>query len=143
MPKDAAPNIQLESLLSYVQADNRVSPRLLEWQALWESLTKQDDSRYGTRPGLLLVLAASSSSNAAKAERFEGHIRWAAQQGYLDAADKYIRALSDQAWDHSGRREPNVRRPSRILVNQSEESLTVRCRTQLMSRAFPKLSSDD
>jgi hypothetical protein len=97
MPIDAEQNSKLQSLLAYVRSDNRVSPRLLEWQAFWESLTKHDDSWHGSRPGLPLVLASSKASNAAKAERFEGHIRQSVQQGNFDAADMYLRALSDQA----------------------------------------------
>ena len=117
MTVDAEQNSKLQSLLAYVRSGNRVSPRLAEWQAFWESLAKRDDSLHGARPELLLVLASSSASNAAKAERFEGHIRRAAQQGNLDAADRYLRALSDQAWDHSALRRPNVQRRFQIVLS--------------------------
>jgi hypothetical protein len=93
---------RLKELLLFVESDQRVCPRLMEWQKFWESLPGAKRTSAGFTPTAPLVLAGwQSSSNEAKATRFREHIEWAFQHSAIDTAENFLRALTLEHWHHS------------------------------------------
>jgi hypothetical protein len=90
---------KLESLLSYVKADDRICPNPQEWNMLWEMLPNKKRVGSGWEPALPLILAAWwDTPLLAKILRFEEHIRYAAEHGVLDEVDTYLRSLKPDQW---------------------------------------------
>lgn len=90
---------QLRSLLEYVQADHRVCPRPMEWQAFIERIGGiGPDHVWRVEPPL--VLAAWPLPDADKKARLVGHLNWAAEVGMLAVADEFLRKLPEDAWHH-------------------------------------------
>ena len=105
---DADHGWKLAALLSFVQTDDRVCPRPIEWQSFWESLPGAERTTSGFTPAPPLVLAAwHGTSNEAKALRFREHILWASERGGIDAADQFLHSLAEEAWHHFDPRKPN------------------------------------
>ncbi len=103
----SSPN-QLAALLTFVQSEDRVCPRPMNWQDFWTSLPNAKRTDEGWEPAPPIVLSAwRGASNAAKADRLREHIEWAALHGGLDAADTFLRGLPIEAWHHSNPRKPN------------------------------------
>lgn len=99
---------KLAALLNFVTTDDRVCPRPIEWNELWQSLPNRRRTETGWEPALPLVLAGwGTSTNEAKAMRLREHLNWARQHDGLDAADKFLRSLPPEAWHHSCTTKPN------------------------------------
>jgi hypothetical protein len=80
----------------------------MNWQDFWNSLPDAKRTAKGWEPSPPIVLGAwHGASNAAKAQRLQEHIQWAAAHGGLDAADKFLRRLPIEAWHHSDPSKPN------------------------------------
>ena len=94
------PDSMLEGLLQFVTQEDRVCPRPMEWQAFYVSLPGAGRTSEGWSLAPPLILAAWRTSNEAKAARLKDHIEWAARQGALPAADRYLRSLPPEAWHH-------------------------------------------
>jgi hypothetical protein len=99
---------QLSALLAFVQADERVCPRPIEWNQFWQSLPGAQRTEHGFTPAAPLILAAwHGSSDHQKADRLREHIMWAAAHGALDEADQFLRQLPLEAWHHANPSKPN------------------------------------
>lgn len=118
MPTDESAS-ELEELLEYVKADDRICPMPIEWHTLWsmlpEALVAVHPSH--TSPGMrrplqlnrsvtiarsapkpLILSGWHYSSDDAKASRLEEHIRWAFEHGELGPIAKYLRNLPVERW---------------------------------------------
>lgn len=90
---------ELAALLDFVQADHRVCLRPMDWQDFFVLIGGiGPDHVWRTHPPL--VLAQWRSTNGAKRLSFIEHVKWAAENGRLDEADRFLRALTEDAWHH-------------------------------------------
>lgn len=93
----------VDALLSYCMANDRVCPQPMRWHELWELLPGRRRVGAGWEPPLPLVLGAWwHTSNADKRQRLGEHIRWAQAHRALDAADSFLRDLNEGEWHHVG-----------------------------------------
>jgi hypothetical protein len=93
---------KLEVLLAFVQDEDRVCPMPIEWNEFWKSLPGANGTHAAFQATAPFVLSAWwGTANEQKAERLRVQIKWAADSGAIDAADKFLRALPLKAWHHS------------------------------------------
>jgi hypothetical protein len=98
---------RIGALLAFVQDDERVCPRPIEWNKLYDLIGgKRTDLQNPWRvvwdPAPPLILSAwGYSSDANKALRLREHIEWAARNSRLDVAENFLRQLPPEAWHHS------------------------------------------
>jgi hypothetical protein len=94
---------ELDQLLAYCREKERVCPVPRRWHELWEMLPEKTQLGIGWQPPLPLILAAWwEASDAAKQERLEEHLRWAADHGALGNANHLLRSLPESDWHHVG-----------------------------------------
>ena len=101
---------QLDNLLAYAKANNRICPQPMKWQMLWEQLPDRGRGEADQKLRVPLNIIGHSgflvgwwaSSDSDKAERIEEHIRWAYEHDGLDSADTFLRELSEEDWHHTG-----------------------------------------
>lgn len=92
---------KLNDLLEFVRAERRVCPQPMRWDALWKMLPDRKRCSVGWNPPLPLILAAWwHASDAAKQERLEEHVRYAAEHGNLDEVDAFLRSLTPTDWKY-------------------------------------------
>jgi hypothetical protein len=90
-------------LLSYCAENNQVCPMPLPWHQVWDMLPNKKYEGAGWYPPLPLILAAWwDTSDDAKRERFELHLRWAAGHGALDTVAEFLRSFPESEWHHRG-----------------------------------------
>ena len=90
---------RLESLLEYVSADGRVCPQPQDWNRLWEMLPNRRRDGAGWSPPIPLILAAWwETSDSEKSARLKLHLDYAAENGVLDAVDRFLRDLPANSW---------------------------------------------
>lgn len=115
---------ELEELLQYVKAGDRVCPMPIEWHTLWSMLPEARVSVHPrpASPGIrrplqlngsvtmalsapkpLILSAWHYSSDDAKASRLEEHIRWAFEHGKLGPVADYLLKLPVERWHHRSR----------------------------------------
>lgn len=91
----------LEELVAHCQINGRICPQPYTWNKFWKILPDKQRSGAGWEPSLPLILGAwSESSNLEKQVRFGEHLRWAEAHGALEAASRFLRALSEEEWHH-------------------------------------------
>lgn len=92
----------LDDVLREATRDDRVCPKPDHWNRLWEMLPDRQRQGLGWEPPLPLILAAWwESSDSAKRERLDLHIRWAQEHGALDQVAAFIFSLKPEDW-HKG-----------------------------------------
>lgn len=92
---------QLEALIAYCRAEERVCPSPTVWNELWELLPERTHVGTGWQPSLPLILSGWwYSSNLDKMVRLREHLIWAADHGALDEVDAFLRALPEDSWHH-------------------------------------------
>jgi hypothetical protein len=84
---------RFDALLKYSTASKRVCPQPAKWGEFWQLLGSPHD-----RVSPPLILGGWSCSGREKRERFKEHIRYAANNGLLAEAEKFIRALPESDW---------------------------------------------
>lgn len=90
---------KLEQLLLETASNGRVCPQPAHWNELWKLLPDRKRVDGGWDPPLPLILGAwASTSDAEKRERFELHLRWAAQHGALQQVADYLNTLQPGNW---------------------------------------------
>ena len=91
-------------LMDYCVADGRECPRGDQWMEfldmLPEDLTKIGRERL---PPMALILAAYECDAWQKQERVKEQIAWADAHGVIGQVDAYLRGLSADEWEYSGR----------------------------------------
>jgi hypothetical protein len=92
-------NDRVATLLAFVSTDDRVCPRPIEWNRLYE-LIGGKMSAWEPPPPLILA-AWGYASDDEKAARLREHIEWAAANGMLDVAEKFLMELPVEGWHHS------------------------------------------
>ena len=93
----------LEQLSLYCREHGRVCPLPDQWHRLWEMLPNKGPRGAGWDPSLPLILAAwYDTSDEAKQERLQLHLRWASDHACLDQVDGFLRSLSEDEWHHRG-----------------------------------------
>ena len=85
---------RLDALLQLSSGGDRICPLPILWDRFWKLL---GSPREGVGPPLILAGWAFSSDRD-KRERFQAHIKYAADRGLLDEAGRFIRALNTQDW---------------------------------------------
>jgi hypothetical protein len=91
---------RLTDLLRYVTSKGRVCPRPRAWHAFWELLPRYG----GNEAPVPLILGAWHDSDAhEKRRRLRDQIEFAAREGSLAIADKYLRALPEEQWSDGDR----------------------------------------
>lgn len=89
----------VDEVLAIATQQGRVCPQPPQWSALWEMLPGRKRSGSGWQPPAPLILAAWwEASDQEKRERLASHIRYAAENGALDAVAKYLSSLTDEQW---------------------------------------------
>jgi len=89
----------VDEVLAIATLNRRVCPQPQQWSALWEMLPGRKPSGGGWEPPLPLILAAWwDTSDQQKRERLAFHIRYAAENGALDAVEEYLSSLTDEQW---------------------------------------------
>ena len=89
---------RLGALLRLSAAGDRICPVPALWNSFWERL---GCPRADVGPPLVLSGWAFSSDRD-KRERFQAHIRYAADRGLLDEAERFIHALRAEDWHICG-----------------------------------------
>ena len=94
---------ELEEVLAFSQAEQRVCPQPQRWNELWELLPNKKRVGAGWEPPLPLILGAWwHTSDAEKRSRFLTHIHWAAEHGALPTVTSFIKSLYPEQWHHEG-----------------------------------------
>ena len=94
---------QLDNLLAYAKANNRICPQPMKWQMLWEKIPDRRRGPTDQKLRVPLILGGWwASSDSDKAERIEEHIRWAYEHDSLDSVDTFLRDLPEEDWYHTG-----------------------------------------
>jgi hypothetical protein len=94
---------EVDQLLTYCAEEGRVCPMPQPWHQLWDMLPDKKPVGAGWDPPLPLILAAWwDVSDDAKRERFERHVRWAAEHDVLDQVGRFLRLLPERYWHHRG-----------------------------------------
>lgn len=91
----------LEDLFDYCRIGGRICPAPQQWNRLYQLLPGRFTPG-GPRPPLILS-AWWQASDAAKARRFEEHLRYAAEHGVLAQVDAFVRSLPDGDWHCEGK----------------------------------------
>ena len=92
---------QLQDLTRLCSENGRVCPQPLKWNEMWDMLPNKHRKGFGWEPAVPLILAAWwESSPAAKQERFQFHLKYAAENGALDKIDTFLRGLVEKDWFH-------------------------------------------
>lgn len=91
----------LESLIIYSNANERICPKPMVWQGLYDRLKGTERVGAGWEPPLPLILAAwSDSSHNEKKMRFIKHLEWADKQNQIKEIAEYIYRLKEKDWLH-------------------------------------------
>lgn len=85
----------IESLWKYCTENNRAVP--VNWHRVTEMLPAKPDASKAPAP---FILAALSVPIKKKQARFKEHLIWARDTGVLDKVGTFLRALSEEEWDH-------------------------------------------
>ena len=86
----------LEQLLEYCRAEERVCPQPQQWNRFFQTLPAVRRIGVGFEPAAPLILAAWwESSDDEKKQRLELHVRWADKHGALEKIDEFLRGLPE------------------------------------------------
>ena len=93
----------LEETVAQATKNNRVCPKPIYWNALYQLLLTGMPEGAGSKPASPLILAAWHESPAiSKARRLNEHLNWAASHGVLKEVHELIASLSEDQWHHYG-----------------------------------------
>ena len=93
----------LEDLLAYCRANNRVCPLPLLWRDLWRLLPERRRVGVGWVPPVPLILAAwHDTPPVLKMARLAEHLDWAERHGTLERTGQFVRGLNEDDWHHIG-----------------------------------------
>lgn len=93
----------LESLIQFVQENNRICPKPNLWNKLWQILPNKKRVGAGWEPPLPLILGAWwLSSGSEKQLLLIEHLKYAASNGVLEQVDSFLRGLDEDEWAHIG-----------------------------------------
>ncbi len=93
----------VEDLIAYCKARNRVCPVPLKWKELWEMLPEKRRKENGWEPALPLILAAWWDTPAlSKMIRLAEHIQWAQAHRVFSEVEIYLKNLTESEWHHIG-----------------------------------------
>lgn len=90
--------ITLQEVLDELEKNERVCPKPLHWQKLYNLLTEKK-GRSGIKLSSPLILAAWwGTSDRQKMQRLQEQIKWASDHGCLDTVYDFLRDLTDEEW---------------------------------------------
>lgn len=91
-----------QKLIAYCKAKGRVCPHT--WNDLYDMLpNKKRNDKGGWEPAMPLILGAWHTTPAMlKIMRLQEHIVWADEHGAINEVNKYLRALPEDGWYHTG-----------------------------------------
>jgi hypothetical protein len=96
-------SIELDEILTFSQAEQRVCPQPQAWNQLWELLPNKNPVGSGWEPSLPLILGAWwHTSDSEKQSRFLSHIQWAAEHDALPKIAAFIKSLTPEQWHYDG-----------------------------------------
>ncbi|HRN87902.1 MAG TPA: hypothetical protein PK271_04810 [Hyphomicrobium sp.] len=84
-----------QALVRYCSEGDRVCPQPLRWQEFWRLIGEPKDE--GVEVPFILGGWAFSTDRE-KRGRFQSHLRYAVENGLLDAAERFIASLGEQDW---------------------------------------------
>jgi hypothetical protein len=91
----------LLQIIEQCERENRVCPKPIKWNDLWNLLKNKKRNRNSWIPSLPLILAAwDFTSDFSKKERLIEHLKWAEEQNQLDEIFQYLNALNESDWHH-------------------------------------------
>lgn len=76
----------------------RSSPTGMHWQQFYESLLSRVAAG-ARKPSAPLILAASGESAASKSARLASQLKWAAENGCLEDAIRFLEGISHENWE--------------------------------------------
>lgn len=96
-------NIELDEILMFSQAEQRICPQPQVWNQLWELLPNKNRVGSGYEPLPPLILGAWwHTSDSEKQNRFLSHIRWASEHDALTKIASFIKSLTPEHWHYKG-----------------------------------------
>lgn len=96
---DPTTEADLNALLAYVRADGRICPQPQAWAKLWEMLPNRWRVGQGWIPPQPYILSAWwYTPLLPKILVFQEQVRYAAENGALDAVGVYLRGLTTDEW---------------------------------------------
>ena len=91
----------LEKLIIYCMENQRVCPKPQRWNEIYELLPNKKRKGLGWKPPIPLILAAWwETSDKEKIERFQLHLKWAAQNHALEVIAGKVKQLDETDWHH-------------------------------------------
>lgn len=95
--------VNISEILDEAKSKNRICPKPIKWQQLYEMLPNKRRKGVDWEPPLPLILAAWHDTPATqKMLRFREHLEWAEVQGSLDQVTSFLSELSEDEWHHIG-----------------------------------------
>jgi hypothetical protein len=99
----AGNGIALGDVMAQARRNNRLCPRPLAWQRLYEMLPYKTQGPHGWQPPPPLTGSAwSTTPPLAKRMCLRDHIEWAEAHGCLDGVHAFLESLSEEEWHHMG-----------------------------------------
>lgn len=92
----STPDPAVQAFLDALKADGRSSPAY--WLQFYEFLQARKRTKQ-SEPPVPLILGASGASDATKHERLSEQLLWAHENGCIDDALRYLRALPVEQWN--------------------------------------------
>lgn len=91
----------LLQIIELCERENRVCPKPVKWNDLWNLLKNKIRNGNSWIPSLPLILAAwDFTSDFSKKERLDEHLKWAEEQNQLDEIFQYLSSLNESDWHH-------------------------------------------
>lgn len=99
----AGKGVVLGDVLAEARRNNRLCPRPLAWQRLYEMLPDKTQGQRGWQPPPPLTGTAwSTTPPLAKRMCLRDRIEWAETHGCLDGVHAFLKGLPEEEWHHMG-----------------------------------------
>ena len=99
----AAKTVAVSEVMAEARRNNRLCPKPLAWQRLYEMLPDKSQGQRGWQPPAPLTGSAwSSTPSLAKRMCLRDHIEWAESHDCLDAVYSFLKDLPEEEWHHMG-----------------------------------------
>ena len=89
---------QLEDLIRFCEAEDRVCPMPQRWNELWDMLPEKKRIGSGGDPPVPLILGAWYVPAPMKRERLRDHLSYAEKKGVLNKIGQFLRNLPEEDW---------------------------------------------
>ncbi len=97
-PTSTAQDDVLQAARLICTRDNRICPRPISWDQLWQMLPNPSQS-----PDLMNPLILGGwwySTDEQKKGRLDHHLQWARDYNVLDAIKEFLEGLTEEQWHH-------------------------------------------